>query len=90
MSCSILGESTLLKILSRITRPTEGRAIIDGRVALLLEPPRGTGFHQELTGRDELLAAKGWPRKNDAGERRWTYDRLERENCRQAGTFARV
>jgi lipopolysaccharide transport system ATP-binding protein len=46
------GKSTLLKILSRITDPTEGGAVIDGRVASLLEV--GTGFHQELTGRENI------------------------------------
>ena len=47
------GKSTLLKILSRITVPTEGRIRIDGRVASLLEV--GTGFHQELTGRENIF-----------------------------------
>ena len=46
------GKSTLLKILTRITDPTEGRAVIRGRVASLLEV--GTGFHPELTGRENL------------------------------------
>src|SRR5262249_40558787 len=44
------GKSTLLKILSRITEPDRGRAILRGQVASLLEV--GTGFHPELTGRE--------------------------------------
>lgn len=47
------GKSTLLKILSRITEPTKGRARISGRVGSLLEV--GTGFHPELTGRENVI-----------------------------------
>ena len=57
------GKSTLLKILSRITEPSHGRITIQGRVSSLLEV--GTGFHPELTGRENIYlngAILGMPR----------------------------
>ena len=46
------GKSTMLKILSRVTSPTKGRVLLKGKVSSLLEV--GTGFHQELTGRENI------------------------------------
>ena len=58
------GKSTLLKMLSRITRPTSGAIHVMGRVAALLEV--GTGFHEELTGRENIFlcgSTLGMPKK---------------------------
>jgi len=63
------GKSTLLKILSRITEPTTGRIDLYGRVGSLLEV--GTGFHQELTGRENVFlngAILGMPRSEIAAK----------------------
>lgn len=57
------GKSTLLKLLSRITEPTTGRIVMQGRIASLLEV--GTGFHPELSGRENIFlngAILGMPR----------------------------
>jgi len=61
------GKSTLLKLLSRVTRPTSGHADVFGRVGALLEV--GTGFHPELTGRENVFlsgAILGMPRRDIA------------------------
>ncbi len=63
------GKSTLLKILSRITRPTKGTAVIRGQVGSLLEV--GTGFHGDLTGRENILlngAILGMTRREIVGK----------------------
>ncbi|MDI6774085.1 MAG: ABC transporter ATP-binding protein [Verrucomicrobiota bacterium] len=63
------GKSTLLKILSRITEPTSGRAVLRGRVGSLLEV--GTGFHPELSGRENIFlngAILGMKRKEIAAK----------------------
>ena len=63
------GKSTLLKILSRITEPTEGYADLYGRVGSLLEV--GTGFHPELTGRENTYLSG-----TILGMKKWEIDRM--------------
>ena len=81
------GKSTLLKILSRITEPSEGKVTIRGRVASLLEV--GTGFHPELTGRENIYlngAILGMTRAEIGPEiRRDRRIRRDREIPRHAG-----
>ena len=62
------GKSTLLKILSRITEPSAGEAHLHGRVGSLLEV--GTGFHPELTGRENIYLNGVDPRDAAARDRR--------------------
>jgi len=67
------GKSTLLKLLSQVTEPTTGRIEIEGRLASLLEV--GTGFHPELSGRDNVFlngAILGMTRR----EIRWRFDEI--------------
>ena len=81
------GKSTLLKILSRITKPTRGYAEINGRVGSLLEV--GTGFHPELTGRENIYfngAILGMTQARDRSQvRRDRRFRGSREISRHAG-----
>jgi len=81
------GESTLLKILSRITEPTKGRAAINGRVGSLLEV--GTGFHPELTGRENIYM-NGAILGMRGGEIERKYDETCPERSRRIVAFAEI
>lgn len=75
------GKSTMLKILSRVTAPTEGTITIDGSIASMLEV--GTGFHGELTGRENIYlngAILGMTRKEIDGK---IEDIIEFSECRK-------
>ncbi len=73
------GKSTLLKILSRITPPTTGKIVSRGRIASLLEV--GTGFHQELTGRENI-----YMNGSILGMRKWQIDKRFDEIVDFSGT----
>jgi ABC-type polysaccharide/polyol phosphate transport system ATPase subunit len=69
------GKSTMLKVMARVLYPTEGRVIMRGRIAPLLE--LGGGFHQELTGRENVylnMALLGHSRQmtDELFDRLWT------------------
>ena len=75
------GKSTLLKLISRVTAPTSGRIVLNGRVASMLEV--GTGFHKELTGRENIYmngAILGMTRREID---RKVEDIIEFSECRQ-------
>lgn len=67
------GKTTLMRILARVTAPSEGRATIDGKVGAIFQV--GTGFHQELTGRENVLLGAALLGM-DPAEARATYDSI--------------
>ena len=75
------GKSTLLKIFSRVTAPTEGKIYIDGRVSSMLEV--GTGFHEELTGRENIYLNGAILGMSRAEVNRKLEDIIDFSECRQ-------
>ncbi len=80
------GKSTLLKILSRIAEPTSGRAVVRGRMGSLLEV--GTGFHPELTGRENVYLNGSILGHEPAGDQRGSSTRSWR-SARSSSSWTR-
>ena len=82
------GKSTLLKLLSKVTRPTKGKIIAKGKTASLLEV--GTGFHQELTGRENIFlngAILGMTKKEIASK---IHEIIEFSGCKRSVSYTHL